>query len=586
MHMKKYCLDIDPDRYLLGELLGFLGGAAVEQPPVDPGQPYEPAHVGLFPKTLAVDGVQRRILTYIPPHFPTSGAGLFVFLDDGVDSGAFFADGGWEERCTRMGTALILMEAADGGWSRENIQHEINFAQAAFKTAIARDLYSLNESTYYAVGLGAGAYPAAAFSLLFSSVFSGLVADGDCALHPDLLEQLGSLPSDGDRAIPKSRVKLPAWIIDRTGGAAGLLDYLKRANDVVDESLHNGLAAVYRQDARHPQAWINGLPLAEVWYTADKTAVCYDEMVAFLLRVKRWMSGGDNNGDFRAARTAEDMGLKYFEKDWDGRKRHWYVYAPSAYKKNPHKKYPAVLAIHGYSCTGKLYAENAEWHTVGEKRDFFVIYPTAYPGCVGGACTPLPLWNCDQFSGETGIDDVGFLLSVIEDVKKTFPIDESRVYCAGHSNGSAMTQLLMERAPDVFAAFGPVGYTFGEPVEANGEPRRPIAPPADGKLRPVWLIKGEHDVGDAARLDPESSNTSFLRTMCAANGCDFEAERTYENGAYIHHLYRNAQGVPLVRFSEIRDLPHAYSPEMAQMTWDEFFCRFRRSADGGTEYLG
>ena len=81
--MKKYCLDIDPDRYLLGELLGFLGGAAVEQPPVDPGQPYEPAHVGLFPKTLAVDGVQRRILTYIPPHFPTSGAGLFVFLDDG-----------------------------------------------------------------------------------------------------------------------------------------------------------------------------------------------------------------------------------------------------------------------------------------------------------------------------------------------------------------------------------------------------------------------------------------------------------------------------------------------------------------------
>ena len=93
-------------------------------------------------------------------------------------------------------------------------------------------------------------------------------------------------------------------------------------------------------------------------------------------------------------------------------------------------------------------------------------------------------------------------------------------------------------------------------------------------------------MGDAARLDPESSNTRFLRTMCAANGCDPEAGRTYENGAYIHHLYRNEQGMPLVRFSEIRDLPHAYSPEMAQMTWDEFFCRFRRSADGGTEYLG
>ena len=152
--MKKYCLDIDPDRYLLGELLGFVGGPAIEQPQVDPEHPYEPAHIGLFPKTLEVDGVKREILTYVPPHFPTSGAGLFVFLDDGMGAASFFVSGGWEERCTRMGFALILMEAAPGGWNKENIQHEINFAQAAFKTALARDLYSLNESTYYAGGVG------------------------------------------------------------------------------------------------------------------------------------------------------------------------------------------------------------------------------------------------------------------------------------------------------------------------------------------------------------------------------------------------------------------------------------------------
>ena len=54
--------------------------------------------------------------------------------------------------------------------------------------------------------------------------------------------------------------------------------------------------------------------------------------------------------------TPEDMGLQYFEKTWDRLRRHWYVYVPSAYRKNPDKKYPAVLAIHGYSCTGKLYA--------------------------------------------------------------------------------------------------------------------------------------------------------------------------------------------------------------------------------------
>ena len=174
----------------------------------------------------------------------------------------------------------------------------------------------------------------------------------------------------------------------------------------------------------------------------------------------------------------------------------------------------------------------------------------------------------------------------VADVKKRFPIDESRVYCAGHSNGSAMTQLLMERAPDVFAAFGPVGFTFGESVGGGDSEFRSIAPPEDGMPRPVWLIKGEHDIGYAARLDPDSSNARFLRTMCAANGCDSDTVRRYENGDYIHDVYRNAQGVPLVRFSTVRDLPHSYSPEMAQMTWDEFFCRFRRNADGSITYLG
>lgn len=601
MNTNGYLLDTVPDGSRLGKLLSFLDEEhAVEHPPTDEDNPYEPAHVGYYQRTIKVEGSERRYATYIPPHFPTSGAGIFVFLPDGVCCEEGFAAGNWQHLCDKNGFAAILLESRqDGGqwaWRPEAIQKEMDYAEAVFSSSIARDLYSMNESTYYAMGFGGGGYPALVFALLYSSVFTGVAVSGADPLYPGLLEQLRTMASDGDPLVAKGRVPMPAWLLDSKDCLSAELQWLLGALDA-DESeearVHNDLARVYRQNAKRFLAWINGLPLAEVWHSGPEQLAGLGEaqrnerMAAFLLRTKRWMAGGHNNGDFRAARTARDMRLQYFEMCVDGRKRHWYLYVPSEHRRHPDKKLPVVLALHGYSCTGKLYAENSEWHTVAEKRGFFVLYPTAWPGRMGGTRTPLPLWNCRQFLGEEGIDDVKFLRLVLEETINKLPVDEERVYAAGHSNGSGMTQLLMQEAGELFAAFGPQGYTWGEAIGVQDERWVGNAPvfPDDGLRRPVWLMKGEHDVGCAADLSEDSANAKALRAFCRVNGADYEAARRYENGEYRHHSYYGADGVPYVRFTEVINLPHVYSPEMALQMWDEFFCRFRRR-NGAIEYLG
>ena len=108
--------------------------------------------------------------------------------------------------------------------------------------------------------------------------------------------------------------------------------------------------------------------------------------------------------------------------------------------------------------------------------------------------------------------------------------------------------------------------------------------PDDGYLRNVWYTIGEFD-GFGISLDEGTSNYLTLTNICAANKIDFKKRRYYETGIYMHTIVRDDNGVPLVRFTGVKNWPHTYSPELAFMIYDEFFARFVRHADGTLEYL-
>lgn len=61
---------------------------------------------------------------------------------------------------------------------------------------------------------------------------------------------------------------------------------------------------------------------------------------------------------------------------------------------------------------------------------------------------------------EGDIDDVTFLLALVEEIKKIVHIDTSRIYIMGISNGGAMAQIVACEASRTFAAVSTVAFQF------------------------------------------------------------------------------------------------------------------------------
>lgn len=571
--------EFDPASNRLKDEYNFLAlDPNVKHPPVDPQNPYKTPYTGFIDKTVDCGGQALPYTAYIPEGFPPYTDGIYLFLPGGAEPKAYFEQSGFAAVSQEHCIAIVLLQPAAASWRDWELETALAYARAVFRDTNKREHYGINECAFYAAGFADGAYMAGVFSLLYSSVFAGFAACGDTSLDPQLLEKIGALPSDGDPATPKSRVPLCAWLLDDN---APLLNYLLTANNAKTAG-RNEAAAVYRQRPNATENLVNEQSVCEVWHTpAAKAAAlspgeALDGMARFLKRFKRYAAIG--NRCYHANQTPEDAGLAAREIIVEGRRRRYRVFVPDAYRKNPGKKYPLVFGFHGVCCSGEYFAQNSEWHRVGQARDFFVVYPTAYPKPYGGMA-PTPAWGGYSFREEGDPDDVAFVLAVLEEMKTAYPIDETRVYAAGHSNGSAMTQMLIRQAPQTFAAFAPVGYMDGE---VGGAPPDPIG---HETVCPTWFMKGENDIG-GGKLEAGSANLAMVQNLCAVNGTDYDTAARYQSGPYLHLVARDGTGYPLVRFSEVLGLPHAYTPEMSYLIWDEFFCKYTRGTDGAVRYLG
>lgn len=112
-----------------------------------------------------------------------------------------------------------------------------------------------------------------------------------------------------------------------------------------------------------------------------------------------------------------------------------------------------VVMLHGGLGTAEQAENSYGWDAEAERKDFVVAYPDGIGRAwsVGGGCCGEP--------GRTGTDDVAFIEAVVANVSGRLPINPSRVYATGMSNGALMSYRLACESR-VFAAIAPVAGTL------------------------------------------------------------------------------------------------------------------------------
>lgn len=119
---------------------------------------------------------------------------------------------------------------------------------------------------------------------------------------------------------------------------------------------------------------------------------------------------------------------------------------------------PVVLALHGGGGNPEQFKEESDFDQVADREGFIAVYPAGN----GTVLTPriLLTWNagtdCCGTALTQGVDDVAFLLAVIDDLAERSPVDGKRIYAAGHSNGAMMAYRLAAEAAHRVAAIAPV----------------------------------------------------------------------------------------------------------------------------------
>jgi polyhydroxybutyrate depolymerase len=107
---------------------------------------------------------------------------------------------------------------------------------------------------------------------------------------------------------------------------------------------------------------------------------------------------------------------------------------------------PVVLALHAAGHTPSEMEAAAGLDGYADAHGLIVAYGEGVDGRwnAGGCCAAQP------------VDDLAYLRAVVADIGRRMPIDRSRVYVVGFSNGGMMAWRAVCQAPDVFAAAGVV----------------------------------------------------------------------------------------------------------------------------------
>jgi polyhydroxybutyrate depolymerase len=159
-----------------------------------------------------------------------------------------------------------------------------------------------------------------------------------------------------------------------------------------------------------------------------------------------------------------------------GFRRSYLLHVPEGYDGSTPR--PLVVVIHGAFSGAKEMEDRSGFSDLADRERFIAVYPNGI-----GLFGLLRHWNsghCCAKALKDGIDDVGFVETVIDEVADRLNVDRGRVYLVGHSNGGMLAYRIAAERSDLVAAIAPVSATIGgkpsedEPEWVIPEPQAPV----------------------------------------------------------------------------------------------------------------
>ena len=190
------------------------------------------------------------------------------------------------------------------------------------------------------------------------------------------------------------------------------------------------------------------------------------------------------------------------------------VHVPASY--DPTRATPVVLDFHGYTMSAQTQEDMTRLPEKSDAEGFISVTPdgTGSPrGWNAGACCGTP--------ASSGLDDVGFVDALLDQLEARLCVDTRRVFSTGFSNGGFLSHRLACEMSDRIAAIAPVAGMIGV---ASCNPTRPV---------PVMHFHGTSDNivpynGGGFTSYPSAPETDAGWAM--RNGCDTATTESFANG--------------------------------------------------------
>ena len=172
---------------------------------------------------------------------------------------------------------------------------------------------------------------------------------------------------------------------------------------------------------------------------------------------------------------------------------------------------PLVIMLHSAGTSGAHQEKYMQLAPVAKRLGFIYIAPDGTPGEDGRR-----VWNaaasCCQKSGEP-VDDIGYIDSLINEIDTKYPIDRSRIFFIGHSNGAFLS---LSYACKTGKAAAVVSLAGALDVNSDCAPPNPFA---------LLQIHGDADAvvkfdGGKMNQNPYTSTLQTVRRVAGANQCE------------------------------------------------------------------